>query len=377
MSKTLHVGIMGLGFIGRVHANAYHAIPLCFPAAPVTANLSAVLRSQSGSDEFVRSAGFGTVTTSLDDFFRAPLDLVDICTPNGLHKEEALAAIERGLPVYCEKPLARNLEEARSMAAAAEAKSVLTHTAFVIRYLPAIRQIKAILEAGELGEVFHFRTHMFHASYLDPRRPSSWRLRLAESGGGAFADLGAHLVDLARYLLGDVANVRAEARTFIPERPAAKNDPRMVKVDVDDWMQCNLEMQNGAVGLIEVTRMAGGAGEETTVEVFGSKGAVSFHIAQPETVRFYSQKQGQWLQGGLQVPPPVGERPLEMLYPNAKYSQGMMTNAHLASAYDFLQCIVEGKKSALDFQSALATQEILEAAYCSAGRGGERLALPL
>src|SRR5512146_2842960 len=115
MSRKLNVGLMGLGFIGRVHVNAYHAIPLCFPAAPVTAQVSTVLRSKIGVDEFVQSANFGTVTTSLNEFFKSPPDLVDICTPNRLHKEEALAAIERGIPVYCEKPLACTLEEARLM----------------------------------------------------------------------------------------------------------------------------------------------------------------------------------------------------------------------------------------------------------------------
>ncbi len=181
MSRKLNVGLMGLGFIGRVHVNAYHAIPLCFPAAPVTAAMSALLRSHTGSDEFQQSAGFGLVTTRMEDFFSAPLDIVDICTPNGLHKDQALAAIERGIPVYCEKPLARTLEEARAMASAAEAKGVLTHSAFVLRYVPAIKQIKALLEAGELGEIFNFRAHMFHSSYLDRNRPMSWRLRMPRS----------------------------------------------------------------------------------------------------------------------------------------------------------------------------------------------------
>ena len=378
MSRKLNVGLMGLGFIGRVHVNAYHAIPLCFPAAPVTAAMSALLRSHSGTDEFQQSAGFGLVTTSMEDFFSAPLDLVDICTPNGLHKDQALAAIERGIPVYCEKPLARTLEEARSMASAAEAKGVLTHSAFVLRYVPAIKQIKALLEAGELGEIFNFRAHMFHSSYLDRNRPMSWRLRMVESGGGVFADLGAHLVDMVNYLLGGVAAVRAESRTFISERPVAKGDVRLEKVDVDDWMQCSLELTSGAVGIIEVTRMAAGAGEETTLEIFGSKGAVAFHITQPDTVRYHDLKRGQWMQGVLsQVPSPAGERPLENLYPNAKFSQGMMTNVHLASAYDFLKCVADGTPSALSFKAALATQEVIEAAYCSASCGGERLRLPL
>jgi len=377
MSKTLNIGLMGLGFIGRVHVNAYHAIPLCFPNAPVSASMGALLRSHESSDEFVKTAGFGRVTTNLEEFFSVPLDLVDLCTPNQLHYAEAMAAIDRGIPVYCEKPLARSLEEARSMAQAAEKKGILTHTAFVLRYLPAIRQIKAILEAGELGEIFNFRAHMFHSSYLDQNRPMAWRLRMAESGGGAFADLGAHLVDIAHYLLGEVESVRADSRTFIKERPVTKGSSQTEKVDVDDWMQCTLELKSGAIGQLEVTRMAAGAGEETTLEIFGSKGAVAFQMAQPDAVRFFDLKSSRWLQGALQLPNPAGEQPIETLYPSAKFSQGMMTNVHLASAYDFLRCIVEGRPSALNFNSALAVQEVLDAAYCSAARGAEKLTLPL
>ena len=377
MTKALNVGIMGMGFIGRVYVNAYHAIPLCFPNPVVTAAMSALLRSHGGTDGFVQSAGFGLVTTSLEEFFSVPLDLVDLCTPNYLHQAEALAAIERGIPVYCEKPMARTLEEARTMAQAAEKKGVLTHTAFVLRYLPAIRQIKALLEAGELGEIFNFRGHMFHSSYLDRGRPMSWRLRMAESGGGVFADLGAHLVDIVCYLLGDVRTVRADSRTFIKERPVAKGNPRLENVDVDDWMACTLELNSGVIGQIEVTRMAAGAGEETTLEIFGSKGAVSFHVTQPDSVRYFDLKRGQWIQGSLQAPPPAGERPLETIFPSAKFSQGMMTNVHLASVYDFLQCLVEGRPSAMDFKSGLAVQEILEAAYWSAGHSGDKLTLPL
>jgi predicted dehydrogenase len=254
---------------------------------------------------------------------------------------------------------------------------VLTHTAFVLRYMPAIKQIKALLESGSLGDVLHFRAHMFHSSYLDRNRPMSWRLRWADSGGGAFADLGAHLVDIVMYLLGSVKNVRAESRTFITERPVKKGDSQLEKVDVDDWMACSLEMMSGAVGQLEVTRVAAGAGEETTLEIFGSKGAVSFQMSQPDSVRWFELSQGQWKQGALHVPPPVNERPLETIFPNPKFSQGMMTNVHLASAYDFLQCIAEGKPSALDFKSALAVQEVIEGAYRSASHGGERLVLPL
>jgi len=376
-APQLNVGLIGLGFIGKMHANAYRAIPLCFPEPVVTANLDAVLRSKLDTEQdFMRSLGNPFATTDPDAFFNRKLDIVDVCSPNYLHFEQVSRAIERGMHVYCEKPLANNLAEARKLAEQARKAGVQTHVALIFRYLPAVRQMKAIIEAGELGEVFHFRTKMFHASYLDPNRPMSWRLKQATSGGGSLMDLGAHLVDLTRYLLGDVAWVKADMRTLITERPVAKGAAEKDVVDVDDWANCTLQMKSGAVGLVEVTRMAGGAGEETSFEVYGSKGALSFQMAQPDTVRFFNAKQGQWQQGAIHVPP-TAERPIEKVYPNAKFSQGMMTNAHLASAYDFLQSVAEGRPSAVNFDTAAATQEVLEAAYRSAERYGELVELPV
>jgi len=120
--------------------------------------------------------------------------------------------------VYCEKPITRTYEEASILADLAQKSKAITQVAYVMRYVPAIRQMKALIEAGEIGRVFNFRGHMFHGSYLDPNRQMSWRLRRAQSGGGAFMDLGAHLVDLTHYLLGSVTSVQAQMRTWIGER---------------------------------------------------------------------------------------------------------------------------------------------------------------
>lgn len=378
MTKAFNIGLIGLGFIGKVHATAYRTIPLCFSQPAATANLVAILRSKAtGDEELVRSLGSPLITTDVEEFFSQPLDVVDICTPNRLHLPEAEAAAARKMHIYCEKPLANTLAEARQMAALARQAGIFTHTALVMRYLPAVRQMKALIQAGEIGEVINFRAHMFHSSYLDVNRPMSWRLRKAESGGGVFMDLGAHLVDMARYLLGEAAWVKAEMRTYITERPVKKGEAQREMVDVDDWAHCLMGMQNGATGIIETSRVAAGAGEETTFEVFGRRGALAFHITQPDAVRYYSLKKGQWLQGSVEIPPVAGERPLEQIYPGAKLSQGTMTNIHMAAVYDFLQCILEGKPSTIGFDEAVAAQEIVEAAYRSAERSGERLDLPL
>lgn len=370
--KTINVGLIGLGYIGKVHTIAYRDIPLCYSRPQVKASLMAVLRSQLETEgAAMEGAGYSVATTSADEFFNQPLHLVDICTPNQLHLEQCQRAFKAGMAVYCEKPLAMTYEEACILAEGAEKAGVINQVAYVTRYAPAVRQMKALVEAGEIGEVFNFRGHMFHGSYLDPDRPMSWRLKQAESGGGAFADLGSHLVDLALYILGDVMTVRAQMRTFISERPVTKGSGQRESVDVDDWTLCSLELANGAVGVIEATRMAAGASEDSGFEIYGSKGALIYRESNPNKVSYFSLAKGEWINGPSGVPAPAGERPVDQTWPNSKYSQGTFTNAHMAAEYDLLLNIAEGKPSANNFRSAAKVQQVLEAAYRSAGRGGE------
>jgi predicted dehydrogenase len=205
----------------------------------------------------------------------------------------------------------------------------------------------------------------------------SWRLRWAESGGGAFADLGAHMIDLVKYLLGDAARVGAKMRTFITERPAARGSDQMETVDVDDWALCTMELKNGAIGHIEATRMAAGISDEITLQIFCRNGSLHFNASNPHEIRIHNLKSGCWQSGSLPYPDVSGERPIASIYPGAKMSQGRFQDAHMASCYDFLQCVQQNTPSKSDFQSALAVQEILEAAYRSGRSTGEMLDLPL
>jgi predicted dehydrogenase len=374
--KTINVGLIGFGYIGKVHTIAYRDIALCISHPEVRANLTALLRSRLDTEQAAMDeAGYHLCTTSLDDFFSQPLDLVDICTPNNLHLEQCQRALEAKLPVYCEKPLAMTFEQTQQLADQAQKAGVINQVAYVMRYIPAVRQMKALVDAGEIGEVLNFRGHMFHGSYLDPDRPMSWRLRKSESGGGAFMDLGAHLVDLACYILGNVNGVSARMRTLIAQRYSANGSNQLETVDVDDWALCTLELKNGATGVIEVTRMAAGASEESGFEIYGSKGALLYRESKPNAVYYFSLRKGEWVSGPKGIPPVVGERSVETLWPTSKYSQGMLTNAHLAAQYDLIRNIAENKPSLNDFHSASRVQRIIDAAYISAGRGGENYKL--
>jgi predicted dehydrogenase len=377
-NKPIKVGLIGLGFIGKVHANAYNAIPFRYKKPVTHAEVKAVLRTKTDTDEdFLRALGSPFVTSDSDAFFDQELDLVDICTPNVLHLEQAKASLEHNLHLYIEKPLGWNLKHAQEIAEAANSSGVLTHTAFMRRYYPAVRQARAIIASGVLGEIYSFRVHYYHKSYMDPNRPTSWRLQHAMAGGGALTDLGVHIIDMTRYLLGEAEWVQCRTKTFIKKRPKIVSSSEMVPVDVDDWGICTVGLENGAYGTIEATRMSGGVGDSTRMEIFARNGSVVIDLKDPLHCEYYDQSTKKHSSGNLDFPAPRGEREISTLWPNTKVPLDPFDSAHTALIYDFLQCIQEGRQSMLNFNDAVKTQEILEAAYKSAGQNGKTINLPL
>ncbi len=376
--KEIRVGLVGFGMIGKMHTLAYRNLVLSAKEPRVTPRLVALLRSQlSTGAAQATSSGFELVTTDPVQFYAQRPDTVDICTPNDLHFNQVKEALSAGAAVYCEKPLGLNYQEAISLADLAERRHAITQVAYTMRFSPGIRQMKRLLEEGLIGQVLHFRAFTYHASYLDPARPMSWRLRFDRSGGGAFQDLGIHLADLVLYLLGNVGRLHAEMRTFIPRRPAAPGSLSLENVDVDDWMHCLVELSGGGTGTLEVSRQAAGSGESTGFEVYGSQGALIYSTEKPETASFYDLSQKEWHTRELAASAPVGERPMAETWPEKKFSQGDMLNRHSAAIHDFLLNVAEGRPSPIDFRAAARAQEIVEAAYHSARQGGAWENLPL
>jgi predicted dehydrogenase len=378
MDKQIRVGIIGLGFIGKVHAAAYTAIPQLFGESAVKVKLAAVLRTHCGDEPaLIAALGDPFETSDMQDFIHQDLDLVDVCSPNSFHLQQIKHVLPAKPNMYCEKPLGLNLAQAREIESLTLQAGILTHTAFTYRYYPAVRQLKSILAAGALGEIFNFRVHYFHNSYMDRLRPISWRLKWATSGGGALADLGIHVIDMLRYILGEVRWVRCETDTFIKNRPLKVGSNEMSSVDVDDWALCTIGLESGPRGVLEVTRMSGGVGDSMRFEVYGSKGSVVFDLGQPDHVLFYDQRIKQTSFGSQDFPVPARERPLLQIYPSHKMTMGHFRDSHIASIYDFLLNIVEGKRSSADFRAAVKAQEILEAAYLSSRNDGGKIQLPL
>lgn len=370
--------MIGFGYIGKVHAQAYASIPYCFPKPATQAKIAAVLRANPCEDEaLVRQLGIDLVTADEEQFFSQPLDAVDICSPNVFHLRQVLSACERGLAVYCEKPIGMNLDEARRMAEAATQSGKTNHTAFTFRYRPCVRQARAMMAAGLIGEVRHFSARFYHSSYNDPARPISWRLKHNQSGGGALADLGIHLIDTLHLLLGDFSWIQCETRTFITERPSSAGSAKMESVDVDDWALCALGLRNGSAGSMEVSRVASGNPNLMQIEIIGSKGTLRVDFAHDDTTEYFNSDDGLWKSGTHAIAELENETPLKEIYPPSKHSLGSHFNSHLASAYDFIRRAQKNQLSNADFKAAARAQETLEAAYLSAAQQGSRISFPL
>lgn len=367
------VGMVGFGFIGKVHAYGYRNLPLFYDPAPARAKLVGVCTSNPDSAAAAAATGdFAYGTTSfqalLDD---DAIDIIDIATPNQLHHEEILAAFAAGKHVYCDKPLTTSLQAAREIQAAAAAHPHLGHgMAFHMRFIPATMRARQLVQEGFLGRPYHFRATYYHAGYTDPARPFSWRLT-REAGGGALSDLGSHVIDLISYVLGDYAAVRATTETFVTERPAAKGSAQMLPVEVDDYVALQARMQSGALGLIEASRFATGTHDGLTFELYGERGALKFDMMDANYLYAYDATVPEADLGGRR-----GWTQIECLHrypkpnalPSPKLPIGWM-RFHLHCIYDFITALTEQRLGAATLLDGVKTQAVDEAVRQSADSG--------
>ena len=269
---AIGVGMLGYAFMGKAHSHAYRTIPYLTRPALVPRLVSLAGRSPEKVAEAAGRYGFASYSTDWRDVVGDDsVGLFDNCGPNSVHAEASIAAAERGKHVLCEKPLGRDAYESFAAWQRVEKARVKHMCGFNYRFVPAVRLAKEIIDAGDLGELRHFRGRYLQESMIDPARATTWRLSRASAGSGALGDLGSHLIDLGRYLVGEVSAVMAATRTFIPERPGGK-------VDVDDAFEAVVEFASGAVGTLEASRLCPGRKNALTWEISGSKGSLAFDL---------------------------------------------------------------------------------------------------
>lgn len=279
-AQEIGVGMLGYAFMGKAHTNAYKKLPYMMyppPAIPKLIGICGLIEDEAA--EAARRYGYEKYYTDWHQMLEDDrIQLFDNGTPNNIHAEPCISAAQAGKHILCEKPLARNAEEAMTMLEAVQKAKVKHMVAFNYRFLPAIRQAKNLIDSGALGQIYHYRAQYLQ-EWIMPHynTPRIWRLDKETAGSGALGDLGAHIIDLGRFLIGEMKSVSAVTRTFILERPLPEGDGTG-KVDVDDAFVATVEFENGAIGTLEASRFAGGRKNHQIIEVNGEKGSFYFDL---------------------------------------------------------------------------------------------------
>jgi len=279
-APEIGIGMLGYAFMGKAHTNAYKKIPYLMYPPPAIPKLVAICgRNEAAAAEAARRYGYSGYYTDwrrmLED---ERVQLFDNGAPNDSHAEPCITAAKASKHIFCEKPLGRTAEEAKKMFDAVTKAGVKNQVAFNYRFVPAVRQAYDLIRAGKLGRIYHFRA-MYLQEWVMPHygTPLVWRLDKKVAGSGALGDLGAHIIDLARFLVGEVKSVSATARTFVTERPLA-DGKGMGKVEVDDAFVSTVEFANGAIGTLEASRFCAGRKNFAVMEINAEKGSIRFNL---------------------------------------------------------------------------------------------------
>ncbi len=279
-APQIGIGMLGYAFMGKAHTNAFKKIPYMIYPPPAVPTLTAIAgRNQEAVAEAARRYGYKKYYTDWRDMLADDeVQLFDNGGPNDAHAAPCIAAAEAGKHILCEKPLARTAEEAKSMLDAVNKAGVKHMVAYNYRFVPAIRLARNLIESGKLGQIYHYRA-VYLQEWIMPHYKESkiWRLDKSVAGSGALGDLGAHIIDLGRFLVGEMKSVSAMTRTFIEERPLTAGSGTG-RVDVDDAFVAAVEFESGALGTVEATRFAAGRKNFNCLEINGEKGSIRFNL---------------------------------------------------------------------------------------------------
>jgi predicted dehydrogenase len=279
-APTIGVGMLGYAFMGKAHTNAYKTIPyMMYPPVAIPRLVAIAGRNQDAVTEAMKRYGYEKAYMDWRALVDDPqVQLFDNGGPNDAHAAPSIAAARAGKHILCEKPLARTAEEAKGMLDAVESAGVKNMVAFNYRFVPAVRLIRNLIDSGALGKIYHFRA-VYLQEWIMPHydAPKWWRMDKNVAGSGALGDLGAHIIDLAHYLVGGMKSISAFTKTFIEERPMP-DGKGTGKVDVDDAFVAAVEFENGAIGTLESTRFAGGRKNFNNFEINGEKGSIHFNL---------------------------------------------------------------------------------------------------
>lgn len=370
--KRYNVGMIGFGFIGKVHAYGHLNLPLFYDPPPCQTQITHVCTAHQATAEKARlQVGAERGTTDFREITENPdIDIVHICTPNHLHKEPLLSAMRHDKHIYCDKPLVATIEEALEIEQALPGYRGIAQMTFQNRFFPATMRARQLVEEGFLGQVLEFRASYLHSGSADPNTSLKWKLS-AKSGGGVIADLGSHILDLMHHLLGDFDEILATTQIAYAERPSPGDPQVRVPVDAEDAFTMLVRTRSGAVGTIGASKLATGTEDELRFEIHGSLGALRFNSMDPHHLEAYDARLSDQPLGGRRgwTRIDTGQRyPEPAALPGPKFSIGWM-RTHMACLASFLTCVATNTPADPGLEQGIYIQRLMEGARTSAQMG--------
>jgi predicted dehydrogenase len=359
--RELGIGLIGTGFMGKAHAIAYRTAPSAFPDIPVPKLVAIADVNEKAAADAAHQYGFESSTRDWKALIANPaIHVISITTPNSMHKQMALEAIAAGKHVHCEKPLSPTLADSLEMVKAAEAKGVHTQVGFNYIKNPLLKLARDMVEAGELGMITGFRGIHAEDYMHDPENPWTWRID-PSGGPGVIADLGSHIIGMARFLLGGIAEVSADVRTVIKQRPVARGSNDMKPVEVDDVARLLVSFERGCAGTIEANWIQTGRKMQLGFELTGEKGSLVFTQERLNELRYYKAGGEARHMGFTTIEAGPQHQPYGGFCVAGGHQLGFNDLKTIEMA-EFLGGIAKGKTAGPDFREAYEIQKVVEAA---------------
>jgi predicted dehydrogenase len=370
--KELRIGMIGYGFMGRAHSNAYRKVNNFFDLAYRPVLKAACGRDEKNARAFADKWGYESVETDWKKLLeRKDIDAVDICAPNNMHKEIAIAAAKAGKMILCEKPLAMNAAEGEEMCRAVESAKVPNIVWYNYRRVPAVTFAKQLIDAGKLGKIFHFRAKFLQDWTISADLPQGgaglWRLDVNAAGSGVTGDLLAHCIDTAIWLNGSISKVTAMTETFIKERKHNLTG-KVEKVGIDDACAFLARFANGSLATFESTRYARGHKAQYVFEINGEHASIAWDLHDLHRMDFFDHKDEGPLRGWRSIHITDGDHP----YMKNWWVPGLQIgyeHSFVHQVADFLQGLADNKPAGPTFRDALETQKVCDAVLTSARSG--------
>jgi predicted dehydrogenase len=374
--QRIGVGMVGSGFMGKVHSNAYLKIPYSFASPAALPRLHALCgRNPARTEDAARRLGYAGWTTDWRDLVRDPeVRIVDVCTPDNEHAAPSIAAAEAGKNVICEKPLAMTVAEAKFMADAARKAGVKNMLCHNYRFIPAVRLARELIDKEALGTIYHFRAVYLQEVGHDPAAPLEDCWYASGTKSGVLLGIGSHVIDLARFLVGEFRTVNGLLKTYNPSRVSRAG--KKESVTADEANMALVEFASGASGTMETSGVATGRKNALKWEITGSRGSMSFDLEDPNALQVYSDAAAKEIRGFSDVSVTDPWHPLQTLYLPPGHNAGW-EYGHVHALHHFMDCVGNDRPVApwaATFEDGYRIQVIMKA-IADSSESGRRIVL--